>query len=176
MIEIRTARIALELREDGRTLVGRVMPYNTETRIGGYAERFVPGAFADADPTQVPLLALHNRDSLPIGRAITLTDGPLGLDAELRVSQTRLGDEVLELVRDGAATGLSVGFLPVEDRWNAKRTLVERVRARLVEISITAFPAYNDARITSVRAGSVAQPLPADPVRAPRLQAARRRP
>jgi HK97 family phage prohead protease len=150
-IEIRTSPIALELREDGRTLAGRVMPYNVETRIGSYVEKFVPGAFADADPAQIPLLAVHDHESLPIGRALTLTDGPTGLDAELRVSETRLGDEVLTLVRDGAATGLSVGFVPQQDRWNSKRTMVERVKARLVEISITAFPAYADARIMAVR-------------------------
>jgi len=152
-IEIRTSPIALELREDGRTLAGRVMPYGVEARIGSYTEKFAPGAFSDADPTQVPLLAVHQHDSLPIGRALSLTDGPTGLDAELRVSKTALGDEVLELVRDGAATGLSVGFVPVEDRWNATRSTVERIKARLVEISITAFPAYSDARILAVRTG-----------------------
>jgi HK97 family phage prohead protease len=151
MIEIRTSLLELELREDGRTLAGRVMPYGVKARIGGYTEMFRPGAFADADPTQIPLLAVHDHESLPIGRALSLTDGPAGLDAELRVSETRTGDEVLTLVRDGAATGLSVGFIPVEDRWNATKTTVERVRARLMEISITAFPAYQDARILAVR-------------------------
>jgi HK97 family phage prohead protease len=164
-IEIRTSPIALELREDGRTLTGTVMPYNTEARIGGYTETFRPGAFSDADPTQVPLLAVHDHESLPIGRALSLTDGPTGLDAELRVSKTTLGDEVLELVRDGAATGLSVGFVPVDDRWNATRSKVERLRAKLVEISITAFPAYADARIMAVRSEEL--------LRTPRLTVAR---
>jgi hypothetical protein len=166
-IEIRTSPIALELREDGRTLTGTVMPYNTEARIGSYTETFRPGAFQDADPSQVPLLAVHDREQLPIGRALTLTDGPTGLDAELRVSKTTLGDEVLELVRDGAATGLSVGFQPVEDAWNATRSRVERIKARLVEISITAFPAYNDARILAVRSEEL--------LRTPRLTVARYR-
>jgi uncharacterized protein len=166
-IEIRTSPIALELREDGRTLTGTVMPYNTEARIGSYTETFRPGAFADADPAQVPLLAVHDREQLPIGRALSLTDGPVGLGAELRVSQTRLGDEVLELVRDGAATGLSVGFTPIEDKWNATRSRVERIKARLVEISITAFPAYADARILAVRQEEL--------LRTPRLTVARYR-
>jgi uncharacterized protein len=166
-IEVRTSPIALELREDGRTLSGTVMPYNVEARIGSFTETFRPGAFADADPTQIPLLAVHDHESLPIGRATSLTDGPVGLDAELRVSQTRLGDEVLELVRDGAATGLSVGFTPIEDAWNATRSRVERIKAKLVEISITAFPAYQDARILAVRSDEV--------LRTPRLTVARYR-
>jgi uncharacterized protein len=77
------------------------------------------------------------------------------------VSKTRLGDEVLELVRDGALTGLSVGFLPVVggDRWNADRTRVERVKALAHHVGVVPFPAYNDARIAAVRA-ALAPPTP----------------
>ena len=151
MIETRTSPITLELRADGRTIVGTIVPYGTEARIGSYTETFAPGAFADADPAQIPLTTVHDRESLPIGRAIALTDTEAGLQAELRVSETRLGDEALTLIRDGAATGLSVGFIPVEDRWDQARTAVRRIKAKLVEISLVAFPAYKDARIMAVR-------------------------
>jgi HK97 family phage prohead protease len=150
-IERRTAPITLELRADGRTIAGTVVPYNVEARIGSYVERFLPGAFGDAEPAQIPFTALHDRESLPIGRALSLTDTPAGLEGELRVSETRLGDDALTLIRDGAATGLSVGFIPVEDRWNQAGTAVERIKAKLVEISLVAFPAYEDARILAVR-------------------------
>ena len=150
-IERRVAPIHLELREDGRTLAGLAVPYNQPARIGKYMETFASGVFGDVEPEHVPLLAVHDRESLPIGRALAFTDTPQGLEAELRVSKTQLGDDVLELVRDGAATGLSVGFIPVQDRWNREKTIVERVKARLMELSITAFPAYEDARILAVR-------------------------
>ena len=110
-------------------------------------------------------MAVHDHESLPIGRALAFTDTQAGLEAELRVSKTKLGDDVLELVRDGAATGLSVGFIPVEDRWDSGRTRVERVKARLVELSVTAFPAYMDARVLAVRSE--------EPARTPRLTVAR---
>jgi HK97 family phage prohead protease len=165
-IERRASPIHLELREDGRTLAGLAVPYGIEVQIGRYRERFVRGAFADARPEDVPLMAVHDHETLPIGRAISLTETQAGLEAELRVSQTQRGDEVLALVKDGAATGLSVGFVPVEDRWNQDRTIVERIKARLVELSITAFPAYAGARILAVRT----EP---DPVRTPRLNLAR---
>jgi Escherichia/Staphylococcus phage prohead protease len=165
-IEHRSAPVALELREDGRTLAGLAVPYGIEVQIGRYRERFAHGAFADADPASVPLFAVHEHEALPIGRALSLTETKVGLEAELRVSKTQAGDDVLELVRDGAATGLSVGFVPVEDRWNATRTIVERIKARLVELSITAFPAYEDARILAVRQSD-------PPVRTPRLTVAR---
>lgn len=167
MIERRTFTLALEEREDGRTLTGVVMPYGTEAKIGSYTETFRRGAFADADPAQVPLLAQHDRDRLPIGRATSFAEDDAGLTAELRVSQTAAGDDVLALIRDGAVTGLSVGFVPVENAWNTARTRVERVRARLVELSVTAFPAYEGAQILAVRTE--------DLVRRARLQVARRR-
>ncbi len=152
-LEVRTATTTLELRDDGRTLVGLAVPYNVETRIGSYVESFAPGAFDGTDPATVPVLAAHNRTELPIGRALSLTDTPAGLAVELRISQTAYGDDVLALVRDGAATGLSIGFQPVEggDRWNRDRTKVTRTRANLVEISVVGFPAYLDARIAAVR-------------------------
>jgi len=166
-LEIRTSPIALELRESERILSGRVVPYNIEARVRSFTEVIRPGAFVDADPTQIPLLAVHDHESLPIGRALSLTDGPTGLDAELRVSKTTLGDEVLELIKDGAVGGLSVGFTPIEDRWNATRSRVERIRARLVEISVTNWPAYADARIMAVRSEEL--------LRTPRLAVARYR-
>lgn len=150
-IERRIAPITLELREDGRTLAGLAVPYGRETRIGSYVEKFAFGAFSDADPERVPLLAQHDHESLPVGRAITLTETPGGLEVEARVSQTRAGDDALALIRDGAATGLSIGFVPLQDKWNRTRTVVERVKARLIELSITAFPSYEDARIVAVR-------------------------
>jgi Escherichia/Staphylococcus phage prohead protease len=167
MIEHRIAPVHLELREDGRTLAGLAVPYGVEVRVGTrFTERFTFGAFADARPEDVPVLATHDHEDLPIGRAITLTETPAGLETELRVSKTAAGDDVLELVKDGAVTGLSVGFLPVEDRWNPARTVVERVKAKLVELSLTAFPQYQDARIVAVRGEQ-------EPTRAYRLSLAR---
>jgi len=171
-LEVRTFSLALEEREDGdgRTLSGLLVPYDTEAQIGSYVETFRRGSFTDADPTKVPLLAQHGRDELPIGRATTLTDTDVGLQAEFRVSKTAAGDDVLQLVRDGAVRGLSVGFVPIENRWNEQRTRVDRLRARLVEASVTAFPAYDGAQIVAVRAV-----LPPSPARTPRLSLARRR-
>jgi Caudovirus prohead serine protease len=62
-------------------------------------------------------------------------------------------------------SGLSIGFVPLTDRWSADRTRVTRVRADLVEVSVTAFPAYPDATIAALRSDKPT------PVR-PRLRAA----
>ena len=151
MTEIRTIS-GLELREDGRTLQGLVVPYGVDTRIGGYLERFAPGAFADAEVEQVPLLAAHAHADLPIGKAIELVEEARGLVGTFLVADSVKGQEVLALARDGVPLGLSDGFVPTEDRWNAERTHVVRVRARLAEVSVVGVPAYAGARVEAVRA------------------------
>lgn len=153
---IRAAAHGIEIREgsDGRTLVGLAVPYGTPTRVSGYVETMARGVFADAttDPASVKVLAAHDHDGLPIGRAVALTETDAGLRAELLVSDTAAGRDVLTLVRDGVATGLSVGFVPVDDHWSADRSAVTRTRAHLLEISVVTWPAYPDAQITAVRA------------------------
>jgi uncharacterized protein len=72
-----------------------------------------------------------------------------------RISKTALGDEVLELVRDGAVSGLSIGFVPVTDRWTLDRSRVERVRALLDHVAVVRQPAYPEARIARAERRSV---------------------
>ena len=152
MIITRAYDAELEVREDQRQIVGIAVPYGVQIRVGRYLETFRPGAFADHAPA--PLTATHPRDAgtLPIGVSVELRDEPDGLHGVWKISKTSLGDEVLELVRDGAVSGLSIGFVPVTDRWSPDRSQVERVRAALDHVAIVRVPAYPAARIAALRA------------------------
>lgn len=153
----RATPVDLELRGDGRTVVGMAMPFDqpTEIRENGYiyTELFRRGAFAktikERGPQGVKTFAKHQRASLPIGRASVLREDPAGLYAELRVSKTVAGDEVLSLISDGALDGLSIGFAPIKDR--KVRDGVERLEVALHEISVVDYPAYVGATIAGVR-------------------------
>lgn len=154
----RYSQADLEIRGDGRTVVGLAVPFDQSTPIrdgsGTYSEVFRRGAFARtiADRgDRVKFLAQHDRGSLPLGRAHVLREDAHGLYAEFRVSQTAAGDEALSLIRDGALDALSIGFRPIRDRWTADRSEVERLEVRLDEVSAVAFPAYDGALISSVR-------------------------
>jgi HK97 family phage prohead protease len=167
MIQLRSYVSGLQIRDDGRTITGLAAPYGTPVEIheGGrsYIESLQRGAFADdtTDPAAIPLMARHptSNDVLPIGVTVTLRDEATGLHGDWRVSKTGFGDEVLELVRDGAISGLSIGFIPDTDtdRWSPDRRTVQRVRAHLDHVAIVRTPAYPTARIIGVRN---AQPLP----------------
>jgi len=155
-IESRSYELDLEIRAegDGRTICGICVPYNVEQRIhAGLTEVFLPGAFDGVTRAahRVKLLMGHDSKGLPLGRATTLREDASGLYGEFRVSKTDIGDQALELVRDGVLTNLSVGFQPLKD--NRRRDgIVERVKAHLAEVSLVTFGAYGEkAAVAAVR-------------------------
>jgi HK97 family phage prohead protease len=167
-IENRSYESDLEIRagSDGRTVVGIVVPYNVEQQITrSLTEVFIPGAFAAVTRAahRVKLLVGHDANQLPQGRATLLREDANGLYGEFRVSKTQRGDELLELVADGAVDQFSIGFQPLQDRKRANG-VVERVRAHLAEVSLVTFGAYGlQAAVAGIREES----------RTPNLDAAR---
>src|SRR5690606_33825622 len=127
-----------------RTVKGLAVPYKQTTNVGGYKERFEPGAFSD--PTDVKLFYGHSE---PIGKVTAGRDTEDGYEIEAVISKTARGDEVYTLLRDGVLNRFSVGFLPIEHRMD--EDVVVRTKADLKEVSIVAFPAYEGAQISEVR-------------------------
>jgi uncharacterized protein len=152
----------LQLRDDGdgRTLVGPVVPWGITARVldrGRLVEEtFERGALHGTDPARVPLTATHPRDAgtLPIGVTVELEEREEAAWGAWRVSKTALGDEVLELARDGVPLGLSVGFAEVAggSRWSPDRRRVVRIRAALDHVAVVRVPAYQGAGVVGVRA------------------------
>jgi Escherichia/Staphylococcus phage prohead protease len=87
---------------------------------------------------------------LPI--SVEMRDDQQGLIGVFKISKTQHGDDVLELIKDRAINALSVGFIPVCDRWSHDRSSVIRVRADLDHVAVVRVPAYPGAMITSLRA------------------------
>jgi uncharacterized protein len=170
MIHTRTHTTTLALRDggDGRTLVGALLPWGVPARVLDQGrlvtETFERGALAGTDPRQVPLTATHPRDAgaLPIGVTVELEERADAAWGAWRVSRTALGDEVLELARDGVPLGLSVGFaeVPGGSRWSPDRSRVTRTRADLDHVAVVRVPAYAGAGVVGVRADLHARPTP----------------
>lgn len=162
---VRAFATDLEIRGDGRTIVGLAAPFNTPTDIvdyaGAYSEIIAPGAFkrtiAERGPAKVKLLAQHDDQSFPIGKAVALREDTAGLVGEFRIAQTVRGEEALALIRDGVLDGLSIGFRTVRDQWSPDRRERRLLEARLDEVSLVSHPAYETARVHAVRAAT--QPL-----------------
>jgi phage head maturation protease len=97
-----------------------------------------------------------------------------GLVAELYISKSALGEETLTLADEGILDA-SAGFLPMPggERWEGRSTR-HLDRLWLGHIAMTPEPAYQDARVLSVRSGDQAAAMLAgtpnlDAIRALRL-------
>lgn len=154
----------MEVRAEGRTVVGIAVPFDQPTQVrdfsGPYTEVFRHGAFAktlsERGPAKVKVLGLHDTQVMPLGRAHSLVEQSDGLHAELVISKTRAGDEALELIRDGALDSMSIGFIPITSR-KGKDGTVERAEVKLHEISLVPFPAYDGAKISGIRSADMVQ-------------------
>jgi HK97 family phage prohead protease len=100
-----------------------------------------------------------NRDhdiTRPVGNVVRFDPGSQeGLVAEIKVSKTELGDETLELCEDGVL-GVSAGYRPKNperenEKWDG-RNRVRILKAYLGHVAFTAAPAFEGAKVLSVRA------------------------
>lgn len=128
-----------------RTVEGVAVPFNETIDIGGgWSERFEKGAVdTNAD---VKLFRDHKEI---IGKVTEMEESDDGLLIRAKISDTSLGNETLELVKDGAIRSFSVGFIPVVDEKKDKTII--RKKVDLKEVSLVAFPAYDNAAVLAVR-------------------------
>jgi len=128
-----------------REVSGVAVPFNETIDIGGgWSERFEKGAF---DTTADVKLFRDHTDV--IGRVTEMEESDEGLVVRAKISETSLGNETLNLVKDGAIRSFSVGFIPVIDE--KKEKTIIRKKVDLKEISLVVFPAYENASVTEVR-------------------------
>jgi len=134
-----------ETNQETREVIGMAVPYDEVIDIGGGdKEQFARGS-VDLD-SHVKLFRDHKE---VIGKVNLMEEREDGLWIKARISNTKLGDETLELVKDGAIRSFSVGFIPVVDE-KKDRTII-RKKVNLKEVSLVAFPAYENASVTEVR-------------------------
>ncbi|MBN1174524.1 MAG: phage portal protein [Micromonosporaceae bacterium] len=137
-----------------RTITGLALPYGETATKYGMSYRFRKGSLKWSDISRVKHLKDHYS---PIGKAIELRDSDAGLLVKLSVARGAAGDELLSLAEDGVYDGLSVGVDFSTDPEDGdveigKDGVYEIKRATLREVSTTAMPAFDSARVTKVAA------------------------
>lgn len=110
---------------DGRTVFGILVPWNHPQRIDahlteqferGSADHVISAGERGRAPGGIPAYRMHfSREHVrqgghPCGRTQLLRDDAAGLYGEWSISRTAVGDELLELIKDGVYRELSVGF------------------------------------------------------------------
>jgi len=148
--DIPVARFSVDVGQ--RIIAGLALPYGRIAVRNGNRFRFAASSLRWSDLRRVKLLRDHDY-SQAVGHAIQLTETPDGVQMQFRVARGIEGDRVLALAEDGVLDGLSVGVdfeRVADDPENAGVHLVHL--AALREVSITAMPAFDDARVTSLAA------------------------
>lgn len=152
----------IEIREDesGRTLHGYAVKWEMKSQTLGYwrrfKEQFRKGAFAES-LTNDDQRALWSHDpSKVLGRtkngSLRLFEDNIGLRFELDLPNTTLGNDAYETIKRGDVDGVSFGFVMQKEEWdesdldNVVRTIT---KAKLLEISPVAFPAYPDSQVSA---------------------------
>lgn len=131
-----------------------MVPYDETSYLtpdpGG--ERVVRGAFtksARQRGDRIFLFRQHVHDR-PVGRAVSFADEADGLHGTFRIRESVLGDETLADLREGYLPHMSVGFRPINTR-RAGDGAIEVVEGALMEVSLVALGAYDNARVLAVR-------------------------
>jgi HK97 family phage prohead protease len=156
--------LVLEVRAegDGRTVIGRAVPYGQTAPIGGgKTERFVMGAFSkQIGGGQLHTIRLHGSHTqrtageFPIGKTVHLAEQQDGLHGAWQLYDTSRGDEALQLVKTGEVTGLSIGFKALDGGTKLGADgAYERHAAHLDHVVLTTSPVYAGAQVMAVRSG-----------------------
>ena len=145
-----------ELRSNGRTLYGHAARFNSEANLGHFVEIIRPGAFRKSLDAGTNVRALYDHESSALlgttrGGTLKLKEDANGLAFELALPDTTHGRDLAILVDRGDVAGCSFGFRVRDggDRWEQRggQLVRELLDVDLVEITLTADPAYQDTTV-----------------------------
>jgi len=136
---------------DGRTLHARLFSWDSVSQVsdGGprtYHETWDRGVFsqsikrAQSTGRGWPLMYNHDLHSLPIGMVPMIHERNDGPWMTAKISRTSLGDDVIELIKDGVLPGVSVNGRNIRSARDGRGN-IRRMEVALQEVSVTPFPA-----------------------------------
>lgn len=159
--ELMTSKIEIREDEDGnRTLSGYAVKWEKKSHVMGYfrkfREQFKKGAFADSLGKDDQRFLWSHDTSKVLGRTkngtLRLEEDSIGLRFELDLPKTTLGNDTYESIKRGDVDGVSFGFQKISDEIEEPdddlmlRTVT---KAKLLEVSAVAFPAYPDSQVSA---------------------------
>ena len=120
--------------------------------VDSYKEVVSPGAFAESLQGRMPSLLWQHRSGEPVGVYTAVREDNIGLHVEGKLAlKTVRGAEAYELLKMGAISGLSIGFITREDSYDKVSGIRTLKKVDLWEVSLVTFPANDAARISSVK-------------------------
>ena len=139
-----------------RTLAGVALEYGVEAVVSdGQKVRFEMGALPLEG--KKPKMYLNHDSTSPIGLVTARELVGNTVMFEAKISETTLGNEALELAKDGVLDSVSVGILPVEFSFDEAGTMVV-TKADWQELSLLPYGAFEAAKVQRVAASIHQEP------------------
>jgi uncharacterized protein len=144
-----------DLDWEGRTVEGYAASFNNTDLVGDIIHK---GAFSKTlaeRGNKVRFLWQHDRAE-PLGRPIEMHEDDRGLFIKAIVSDTSRGRDALALLRDGAISGLSIGYDAMPGGTDYTKTpegkTIRNLReVRLWEFSLVSMPANEQATVLALK-------------------------
>lgn len=169
--EVRLIPAQLQLSDvettlDYKMMRGLACPYGDVATRWFFRERLRGGLFEknlkESGPTR-PLLLFHDDQTWPIGSSLewdSVDDD--GLWGTWRLDDAAEAQRAARMAKEGHLKGLSIGYMPILSSWEhsgaeewdpndiSTLDIVERVEARLGEVSLVPVPLWERAGVTMV--------------------------
>ena len=153
----------IEVREDdegNKILSGYAVKWEKKSQVLGmfmkFREQIQKGAFIQSLNDDDQRFLWSHDTSKVLGRrknnTLRLSEDDIGLRFELDLPNTTLGKDTFESVQRGDVDGVSFGFRAEDDEFDEPdddiplRTIK---KAKLMEVSAVAFPAYPDSQVSA---------------------------
>lgn len=148
-LEIKNFNFEVKATDENGTFEGYAAVFrNTDS----YRDVIEPGAFKKTiqESKRVKVLWQHDPHT-PIGKPIQMEEDNHGLYVKAKISQTSLGRDVVQLMKDGVIDELSIGFNTIKDEWDNEKNVRRIHEVRLWEFSPVTFAANDQALITDAK-------------------------
>lgn len=153
--------VTAEETENGHTITGRPIVYNSRTNMGYFDEIIAEGALNSTDLTDVRFLVNHDTSKIPLARSRKNTTNStmqlmpdnegLGIRVNLDVDNNADAKALYSAVKRGDITGMSFMFRVDGEEWEELESdhPLRRITdiATVVEVSAVTFPAYEATEI-----------------------------
>lgn len=120
--------------------------------VDSYRDVIEPGAFTKTiqESKRVKILWQHDPYNV-IGKPTHMEEDNHGLFVKGQISETSLGRDVVQLLKDGVIDELSIGFNTIKDEWDNEKNVRRIKEVKLWEFSPVTFAANDQALITDAK-------------------------
>lgn len=124
-----------------------------EIQRGAFAESIQLRFIKPMAEMKAPRIRVMREHKDVIGVLRDIKEDERGLKVRFRLSNTTLGNDTYELLKDGALDQMSIGFVVPEggSYWDAARNLRIITKMDIFEFSVVTFPANPEAEVLSVK-------------------------